>query len=95
MYGGVIQTFADLKNIAGKVQGFTPATRLLAILFMRSGQEITDKLITPSLNYFHVRYAGLDFPRSRTRYGSCFRGKVGIQPGDGAIQYRAPDSKYV
>jgi len=55
MYGGVLQTFADLKNIAGKVQGFTPSTRLLAILFMRKGQEITDKLITPSLNYFNVR----------------------------------------
>jgi hypothetical protein len=55
MYGGVIKTFADLKKIAGDAQGFTPATRLLAILFMRKGQEITDKLITPSLIYLHLR----------------------------------------
>jgi hypothetical protein len=53
--GGVIHTFADLTNLAGEVQGFTSTTRLLAILFMRKGQEITDKLIVPSLKYFDLR----------------------------------------
>jgi hypothetical protein len=52
---GIFRTFAELEKQAGKIQGITPATRLLAILFMRKGQEITDKLIVPSLNYFHIR----------------------------------------
>jgi hypothetical protein len=55
MRGGIIQTFADFKNIVGKVQGFCPSTRLIAILFMREGQEITDKGIVPFLKYFHLR----------------------------------------
>jgi hypothetical protein len=55
MRGGIIESFADFTNIVGKVHNFSPSTRLIAILFMREGQEITDKGIVPFLNYFDIR----------------------------------------
>jgi len=55
MYGGIIWTFAEFENLVARVQNFSPKTKLIAILFMRKGQEITDQLIAPSLDYFDRR----------------------------------------
>jgi hypothetical protein len=55
MYGGEIATWTEFKHLVGKVHGFKSSTRLVAILFMRQGQEITDKSIVPSLKYFDLR----------------------------------------
>ncbi|MBY5868526.1 hypothetical protein [Rhizobium leguminosarum] len=56
MHGGVIENFADFEAKISKAQAsFGHETKLVAILFMREGQEITDKMIRPSLKYFDLR----------------------------------------
>jgi hypothetical protein len=48
-------TFARRVVDRVKEREVEPTRRLIGILFMRRGQEVTEKMIVPSLNYYHER----------------------------------------